>query len=77
MNTGASDYVCNSKDRFDLNSYYKLEELEYLFAGGQCLPIYGYGSVTLSVTDSLGLALFKLLEVAYVPDLFTSCVTHC
>jgi hypothetical protein len=76
LDSGSPSHICNSKDRFEPNSFQQLDIPEPVLTGDDVSYITGYGEVLIRVCTPTGEALFLLKEVAYISGFHTNVVAH-
>jgi Reverse transcriptase (RNA-dependent DNA polymerase) len=76
LDSGSPSHICNSKDRFESNSFKQLNVPEPVLTGDDMSYITGYGDVVIRICTPTGEALFLLKEVAYISGFHTNVVAH-
>jgi hypothetical protein len=76
LDSGSPSHICNSKDRFESNSFQQLDIPEPVLTGDDVSYITGYGDVLIRISTPTGEALFQLKEVAYISGFHTNVVAH-
>jgi hypothetical protein len=76
LDSGSPSHICNSKDRFESNSFQQLDVPEPVLTGDDMCYITGYGDVLIRISTPTGEALFQLKEVAYISGFHTNVVAH-
>ncbi|MFL5692379.1 MAG: reverse transcriptase domain-containing protein [Ktedonobacteraceae bacterium] len=76
LDSGSPSHICNSKDRFESNSFQELDVPEPVLTGDSMSHITGYGEVLIRIRTPTGESLFLLKEVAYISGFHTNVVAH-
>jgi len=76
LDSGSPSHICNSKHRFESNSFQELDVPEPVLTGDDVSYVTGYGDVIIRICTPTGEALFMLKEVAYISGFHTNVVAH-
>src|SRR5205814_2494319 len=76
LDCGSPLHICNDLDRFDPNTYKKLDRVDSVLTGDSCSYVEGYGEVQVNIDTPIGKQLFLLQNVAHIPGFHTNIMSH-
>jgi hypothetical protein len=76
LNYSSPIYIYNNLNRFDPSIYQRNNRVDLIFTGDNYFYVEAYNSVKINITTPTGKELFKLKNVAYIPDFYINIIFY-